>query len=169
MSGRRNSLYLAFLVFTVAVNCRAWDFIKIDLPSGARESLWRDALAKLWNGKTEVIVEGGRIDVLTETSAVELDWPHKWHEGLGQALHYADATGKQGVLALISYSQGPDNLQKDSVKRFNMVEEVCKKRGIRLIVLFPTKPEAFKHTEETEGAQPTNAPYSEPAPQVQKR
>lgn len=65
--------------------------------------------------------------------------------------------------------QGPDNLQTESIKRFNMVEEEVKKHGIRLVVLFPTKPEAFNHTEKKQEAQPTNAPYSEPATQVQKR
>ena len=169
MRGKRNSSFFAILLSAVITNCWAWDYIKIDLPSGAKESLWRDALARLWNGKTEIVVEGGRIDVLTDTSAVEVDWPHKWHEGLGQALHYADVTGKQAVLALISYSQGPDNLQKESVKRFNMVDEECKKHGIRLVILFPTKPEAFKHTERKREAQPANAECPKPAVGVEMK
>ena len=46
----------------------------------------------------------GRVDVLTDTQAIELDWlkGNKFHEGIGQALHYGDVTGQQPVLALIS-------------------------------------------------------------------
>ena len=80
---------------------------------------------------------------MTETEVYELDWPHKWHEGLGQALHYADATGKKPVLALISYSQGPDKLQPASIERFSMVERICGKQGVRLIILFPSQPKAY--------------------------
>ena len=138
----KNSLFLA--VFFFAVNALAWDYLQFDLPSNAKESLWRDALATAWTGKTEVVIEYGRIDVLTETSAVELDWPRKWHEGFGQALHYADVTGKQGVLALISDAQGPGNLTTSSLKRFNHVERTCNKHGIRLLVLFPTPPQPLK-------------------------
>jgi hypothetical protein len=79
--------------------------------------------------------------VITKTEAIEVDFPHKWHEGFGQAMHYADATGKKGVLALIAYSQGPENLHKKSRARFDMIKSECDKRGIRLLVLFPTKPE----------------------------
>jgi hypothetical protein len=45
-----------------------------------------------------------RVDVLTGTQAIELDWlkGNKFHEGIGQALHYGDVTGQQPVLALIS-------------------------------------------------------------------
>ena len=44
------------------------------------------------------------MDVLTDTQAIELDWlkGNKFHEGIGQALHYGDVTGQQPVLALIS-------------------------------------------------------------------
>jgi len=117
----------------------AWTSYHFDLSSGLRESAWRDALTSRLKGKAEVSIEGGRIDVLTDTQAIEVDWPHKWHEGLGQALHYADATGKQGVVALISYSQDPDNLKEKSIQRFKMVENLCQKNGIELMILFPSK------------------------------
>ena len=40
----------------------------------------------------------------TGTQVIELDWlkGNKFHEGIGQALHYGDVTGQQPVLALIS-------------------------------------------------------------------
>ncbi len=124
----------------------AWDSVMLEMHSGERESEWRDALAKAWDGQTEVRIEGGRIDVMTGEAAIELDWPHKWHEGLGQALHYSDSTGKQGILALIAYGQGPEKLQTNSILHFDMVEKTCNRHGIRLVVLFPCKAEKFKHT-----------------------
>ena len=140
---RRLSIGL-FLLFLTAAICCGWDYYQFDLPSEAPEAAWRDALAAKLKGQHEVPVEGGRIDVMTDTLAIEIDWPHKWHEGLGQSLHYAQLTGKQGVLALVSYSQGLDNLREKSRQRFDMVENVCKSNGIRLIVLFPSKPKSHE-------------------------
>jgi len=131
------------LILAVGPPAGAWDYYQFDLPSQAPEALWRDVLAEKLGGHHEVPIEGGRIDVATDTQAIEIDWPHKWHEGFGQALHYADATGKQGVLALISYSQGPENLRADSRARFDMVEKVCQKHGIKMVVLFPSQPKAY--------------------------
>lgn len=132
-----------FLAAAGIQSAAAWESCQFDLPSQAPEAQWRDALMNKLGGQHEVVVEGGRIDVMTDTEVFELDWPHKWHEGLGQALHYADATGKKPVLALISYSQGLDNLQPASVERFNMVERVCEKQDVRLLILFPSQPKAY--------------------------
>ena len=121
----------------------AWESYQFDLPSQAPEAQWRDALMNKLGGQHEVKIEGGRIDVMTDTEVFELDWPHKWHEGLGQVLHYAEATGKRPVLALISYSQGLDKLQPVSRERFEMVERVCMKQGVKLVILFPSQPKAY--------------------------
>lgn len=121
----------------------AWTSYQFDLPSQAPEAKWRDYLSEELGARHEVRVEGGRIDVMTDTEVIELDWPHKWHEGLGQALHYADATGKKPVLALISYSQDPERLQPSSLERFKMVERVCAKQGVKLIILFPNFPKGY--------------------------
>lgn len=42
-----------------------------------------------------------RVDCLTDKYAVEFDFAPKYHECLGQALHYAARTNKQGVCVLI--------------------------------------------------------------------
>jgi hypothetical protein len=125
----------------------AWSSYQFDLPSQAPEALWRDALAAELHAKHEVVIEGGRIDVMTDTQAIELDWPHKWHEGLGQALHYADATDKKPVLALISYSRGPDKMMAKTRERLDMVEKYCRKHGVELLVLFPTQPRLYGRDE----------------------
>jgi hypothetical protein len=143
----RHALTVAFsMLLVLSMSSAAWEYYTFDLPSETRESAWRDALAAKLHGQKEVTIEGGRIDVLTATQAIEVDRPHKWHEGLGQALHYADVTGKQGVVALVSYSQGPEKLREKSRRRFDLVERQCEKNGIKLVVLFPSMPsERAKH------------------------
>ena len=42
-----------------------------------------------------------RIDCLTETMAIEVDWAKKWAEGVGQAIYYGSMTGKRAGVALI--------------------------------------------------------------------
>lgn len=123
----------------------AWESLTFNLPSGGKESLWRDELSRCWKGRTEQRIEGGRIDVLTDRYAVEVEFPHKWHEGLGQALHYANASGKQGVLAVIAYAQGEANLQGKSRQQLEMIEKLCRANDIKMVVLFPNRPEEFNH------------------------
>ena len=64
------------------------------------EAAWTTALAAHLGGEAEQEIDGvvaGRVDVLTGTQAIELDWlkGNKFHEGIGQALHYGDVTGQQ--------------------------------------------------------------------------
>jgi hypothetical protein len=45
--------------------------------------------------KMEVPVKYGRIDLLTDDYAIEVDSLEKFHEAIGQALHYEYETGKK--------------------------------------------------------------------------
>lgn len=119
----------------------AWEPIYLQVEVDTRESSWRDALATHLEGEQEIAIEAGRIDVLTDQWAIEVDWINKWHEGLGQSLHYADATSRQGVLALISYSRTPSALQKASRRRLDIVQRQCTLNGIHLLVLFRGTPD----------------------------
>jgi len=67
-----------------------------------------------FNGKakTEVPVRYGRIDLLTGTYAIEVDRVDKFHEGIGQALHYAKETGKKPGLALFLVNPDRSDLEK---------------------------------------------------------
>lgn len=134
------------LLLAGPVSASAWESLTFDLPSGAKESFWRDELARQWHGKTEQTVDCGRVDVLTDREAVEVEFQHKWHEGLGQALHYASMTGKKGVLALIVYARGDENLRARSKHQLELIERECTENGIRMVVLFPNRGEAFPHT-----------------------
>jgi hypothetical protein len=151
------------LLLASALAASGWDWLQLDLPSGTRERVWRDALAARLRGqetaleavRTEVRVKTGHIDVATSNEVIEVEFPHKWKEGMGQALAYAGATGKQPVLALISYSQGPENLQAKSRDTFDQAEKECARHGVRLLVLFPAQPEAFAHLKTNRAAAAT--------------
>src|SRR3990167_3167745 len=95
---------LTVILILCALPCFAWDVVYLYVPIKAHEADWRDALSARWNGKIEVVIQYGRIDVETKDYVIELDYLHKWHESFGQALHYAE-TGKQGVSALIVESK----------------------------------------------------------------
>jgi len=42
-----------------------------------------------------------RIDCLSASHAIEVDFTHKWAEAIGQSLHYAAATGKLPGVILV--------------------------------------------------------------------
>jgi hypothetical protein len=50
--------------------------------------------------------EGLRVDCETDTHAIEFDFGSKWAESIGQALAYADATGKRAGIVLILEKPG---------------------------------------------------------------
>ena len=54
-------------------------------------------------GQMEVVLDDGtRVDCLTDEYAVEVDFAKKWAEGIGQALYYAEKTGRRpGVLLIM--------------------------------------------------------------------
>ena len=66
---------------------------------------------KLWCGQQKGIMEyvlddSTRVDCLTDRYAVEVDWDHKWAEGVGQAQYYAEKTGRKPGLLLITDKNG---------------------------------------------------------------
>jgi len=96
--------------------------------------------ALYFNGKAkaEVPVRYGRIDLLTGTYAIEVDRVDKFHEGIGQALHYAKETGKKPGLALFLVNPDRSDLEKlDYVRwlgefygiRVWYINEELKKKG----------------------------------------
>jgi len=65
-----------------------------------KEKEYQNAWCK---GKTEVrLPNGNRADCVTEDYAIEVDFASKYHEAVGQALDYAEQTGKKpGILLII--------------------------------------------------------------------
>lgn len=53
-------------------------------------------------GVTEyVLLDRTRVDCLTDSHAIEFDFAPKWAEAIGQALWYAQQTGRRGGVVLI--------------------------------------------------------------------
>lgn len=73
----------------------------------------------------EVHVKYGRIDLLTRDYAIEVDKIDKFHEGIGQALHYAKETGKKPGLAI--YINDPT---EHDLAKLKYVRNLCKLLGI---------------------------------------
>ena len=64
--------------------------------------------------KMEVPVKYGRIDLLTDDYAIEVDSLEKFHEAIGQALHYAKETGKKPAIAI--FIMEPKQSDKEKLK-----------------------------------------------------
>lgn len=107
--------------------------ISLPVDYNALEKDWTDALAKKLNGQSEVRVDRGRVDVITDAYAIEIDFLKKWHEGLGQAIHYGDESTRIGVLALIAGNNAHEDLEQ--VKLLKKIERLCINKGIKLILL----------------------------------
>jgi hypothetical protein len=60
----------------------------------------------------EVSVNYGRIDLLTGDYAIEVERIDKFHEGIGQALHYAKETGRKPGLAVFITDPTEHELEK---------------------------------------------------------
>ena len=113
--------------------------IDVRVPDAGLESRWSAALALRLSGKTEAIVEGGRVDVLTEHYAIEVDRLEKWHEAIGQAAHYGLKTGHAPVAAIIVPSDLWPISQTTKTKLL-LIDETCSKQGIKLVLLRRIEP-----------------------------
>jgi len=50
--------------------------------------------------------DGSRVDCLTDEYAIEFDFAPKWAEAIGQALYYAEKTGRKPGIVLIDEGNG---------------------------------------------------------------
>jgi hypothetical protein len=62
--------------------------------------------------KMEIPVRYGRIDLVTDDYVIEVDRLEKFHEAIGQALHYAKETGKKPAIAIFMEEQGDADKEK---------------------------------------------------------
>jgi len=114
------------------------------LVASSKETLWQAILVERVGGKREQYVKAGRIDVVTETEVYEVDRQGNWKDGMGQALEYATETRKKAVLALMAAAPGPENMQKRTRDHFDFVRSICETNKVRLLILFPLKPEELQ-------------------------
>lgn len=106
--------------------------VPLPVPRDAHEKEWIASLASTISGKSEVAVDFGRADVITENYAIEVDFIPKWKEGLGQALHYSSVTHLIPVLALIAKDQPDDKL-------LGQIEMLCTSKGVKVVLLVPQR------------------------------
>ncbi len=64
-----------------------------------------DFIQQLIGGEREYSVESGRIDLLTEEYAFEVEWANKWKDAIGQAIWYGLQTNKKSGIILILKSK----------------------------------------------------------------
>lgn len=74
------------------------------LVNGQNEAHYIDILADKMNGIQEQKVENGRVDIVTATHAIEVEWAANWKHSIGQALWYGLQTGKKPGIILIMKS-----------------------------------------------------------------
>lgn len=99
-------------------------------PINITENHWQVALNnKVYHGKLEVPVSTGRVDIVTDTQVIEVDKVSKYQEGIEQALKYAQATGKQPVLAL--YIDG----EPDGLELLKQADALCKEKNVSLLLI----------------------------------
>ena len=73
----------------------------IPLPTDP-EPVWSRWLAERMGGVAEFVLPGrSRVDILTSTLAVEVDWVKKWPEAIGQAVYYGLVTERQPAILLL--------------------------------------------------------------------
>ena len=76
---------------------------------------FREAFNRVYfkgKAKMEVPVRYGRVDLLTDEYAIEVDRLEKFHEAIGQALHYAKETGKKPGIAIFIVDHQPGDKEK---------------------------------------------------------
>lgn len=79
-----------------------------------RESYYQEKFATYINGQKEVLLDDKtRVDVLTDTFAIEVDFAEKWSESVGQALYYAEKLNKKaGILLVVNGHQDDRFVQR---------------------------------------------------------
>lgn len=84
---------ITFILIPVLLSCSAFSL-------GSKYE--KDYQREWCKGEIEVVLaDRSRVDCMTATHAIEIDWCNKWAEGVGQSLYYARVTGKKPGLALI--------------------------------------------------------------------
>ncbi len=65
------------------------------------EAWYIQKIAQQLGGQTEVSVKNGRVDIVTDAYAIEVEWANNWKHSIGQALWYAIQTNKKAGIILI--------------------------------------------------------------------
>ena len=92
-----------------------------------KEKYYQTQLCNELDGVMEQsLLDRTRIDCLTDEYAIEVDFSKKWAESVGQALYYAEMTGKKPAVGLIVRETEKD---KRHMKRLKILTD---KYGIKI-------------------------------------
>lgn len=82
------------------------------------ESYYQNIFATAINGTREVVLsDQARVDIVTDTFAIEVDFADKWAESIGQSLYYGKMLNKKpGVLLVVNGTK-----EERYIKRLMMV------------------------------------------------
>ena len=93
------------------------------------EAFFVERFAPKYNARVEVrLHEGVRVDLLSDTYAIEVDWARKYYEGFGQAMLYGILTDKKPAVLLLAVHGTSDETH---VRRARMIS---KEYNIKLYV-----------------------------------
>jgi hypothetical protein len=84
---------------------RLWIFLSLSFTSVSAqpESWYINQLAEKLNAQTEVQVENGRVDLVSDEYAIEVERATNWKHSIGQSLWYALQTNKKpGIILLMA-------------------------------------------------------------------
>lgn len=109
MTRSRNAI--AWVLLGVALLVLAWS------PRPHREAWYQKHWAEAHGGQIEVrLADGARVDILTATEAIEVDFAPKWAEAVGQALYYGSQTERRPAVLLIQLRAG-DAVYAERIRR----------------------------------------------------
>ncbi|GGF27359.1 hypothetical protein [Echinicola rosea] len=70
-----------------------------------KEKDYADTIQTLIGGEREYAVQSGRVDLLTDEHAFEVEWANKWKDAIGQSLWYGLQTNRKPGIVLILRSK----------------------------------------------------------------
>lgn len=76
------------------------------------------------------LFDRSRVDMLYGDYSVEVDWSHKWSEGVGQALFYSKMTELKPMLLIIS----KDSTTEANLRYHLRARIACNAGGVKLLI-----------------------------------
>ena len=84
-------------------------------------------LAEKYKAQAEVVLwDLTRVDLLNDEYAIEVEWPRKWAEAVGQSLYYAEVTKRKPAIILLVRDKRSES------KYIYRLQTVTAKHGIKL-------------------------------------
>lgn len=88
-------LFLLFILFTTTLCVNAQYTKQV-------ESYYQARFTEILHGQKEVVLDDRtRVDIVTDTFAIEVDFAYNWAESIGQSYHYGKKLNKKAGILLI--------------------------------------------------------------------